>query len=494
MTAHAPRARGPALAMTVATIALLVVALARGALLVSATPLLAVANNYDMIRVQGCIDAYPMRDAAIPPASNSPEAPIERYTFRDDVRPGCYWTSAALFAYAALPVFRAEAAQHPAGAFSIRRVGYLGLLATLAVAAAYSFAWWRRGRPGAALFNAAIVALLVADPANTLYLSTFYAEYAALFWGYVVLGGAALALDPARPAGPIGLALLALAMVALAMSKIQHAATGFMIAAVIAVLWRVDRRVPGRTVVAIALGGVIGLVAQVVHLRQPDMTSMAHANITNTMFTAVLGQSRDPVATARALGLPDACAQYAGKSWFSPGMQAAHACPEIFAMSRARLVTLAWREPALLLRIAREAMQRTTPWLPWLGTVEGGHWSPLPARFASLGRVLDPMPAPLRLAAFLLPIPLLAWVLVDARRAARRSPRACDDVSLHATLATCALLPLPMLAIIVFGDGFADTAKQAHLVTNLVIAFWLGFAAWLVARWRHGAPPPRSLA
>lgn len=42
--------------------ALVCTAVLRGALFLSSEPLLALANNHDMIRVQGCIDAYPIRD------------------------------------------------------------------------------------------------------------------------------------------------------------------------------------------------------------------------------------------------------------------------------------------------------------------------------------------------------------------------------------------------------------------------------------------------
>ena len=49
---------------------LLALAVWRLAAILAAQPMLAVANNYDMIRVQACIDAYPVRAASISEAGN----------------------------------------------------------------------------------------------------------------------------------------------------------------------------------------------------------------------------------------------------------------------------------------------------------------------------------------------------------------------------------------------------------------------------------------
>jgi hypothetical protein len=84
-------------------LSLLAIGTFRASNLVTADPLLAVANNYDMVRVQACINAYPIRDAAIPPKANSFLAPLSRYRFIDGVDATCFITSEDLFAFAALP-------------------------------------------------------------------------------------------------------------------------------------------------------------------------------------------------------------------------------------------------------------------------------------------------------------------------------------------------------------------------------------------------------
>lgn len=71
--------------MLALALALLAASFYRGAAILTSEPLLALANNYDMIRVQACINAYPVRAPGIPPWAGSGDAPIERYRFRDDV-------------------------------------------------------------------------------------------------------------------------------------------------------------------------------------------------------------------------------------------------------------------------------------------------------------------------------------------------------------------------------------------------------------------------
>jgi hypothetical protein len=105
-------------------LSLLAIGVFRAGSLVTADPLLAVANNYDMVRIQACINAYPIRDAAIPPTANSYLAPLLRYRFIDGVDATCFVTSQDLFAFAAWPRMWLESQVSADGGFSIRWVGW----------------------------------------------------------------------------------------------------------------------------------------------------------------------------------------------------------------------------------------------------------------------------------------------------------------------------------------------------------------------------------
>ena len=140
------------------TLALLAVVLYRGIAILHSEPLLALANNYDMIRVQACIKAYPVRAAEIPPQAGNADAPIERYRFRHDVVAPCFRSTEVLFARLARPLFKAESLRSSDGSFSIRWIGLVKFSLFLALVAGFTAAWWRRGQPGAAMANAAVAA------------------------------------------------------------------------------------------------------------------------------------------------------------------------------------------------------------------------------------------------------------------------------------------------------------------------------------------------
>ncbi len=458
--------------LLVLTVALLALALHRGLALLTAEPLLALANNYDMIRIQGCIDAYPVRAPGIPPAAGSGDAPIERYRFRDDVGAPCFASSETLFAFVARPLFAAEAARRGDGTFSIRWLGLVKFAVFFVLAAGFSIAWWLRGQPAAAAANAATAAVVLTDPAITLYLNGFYAEYAVVLFGYASIAGAAFLLGGRRKPLP-ALALLALAAALLVATKIQHIGLGLVLAAAVApAAWRVAA---GRRVVAaLAAGGVVGLVFQAVNLNRSDNDVMRLVNRTSTVLTSLLPLANDPHRTAEALGLPRHCGDAAGVNWYLPPIRedaARHPCREVGAVSHLRLVRLAVTEPALFSRFLDGGFDNLRPWIPsayqgkpHLGVVAGEMQAPLPESWFTFSRLFDRLPPWLLRA--LIAAPLAAMLMLLALRRAGPPP-------LAAALTALAALPLPVMLAVVLGNGYEDAAKQMHLVFALVLAFWL---------------------
>ena len=456
------------------TTALLAVALYRGVAILASEPLLALANNYDMIRVQACVDAYPVRAEGIPPWAGSGDAPIERYRFRHDVGAPCFRSTEVLFAWLARPLFAAESLRSGDGSFSIRWLGGVKFAVFLALAVAFTVAWWRRGRRGAAFANAAVAALVLTDPAVTLYLNGFYAEYATVLFGYAGLAGAALLSGDDRPPGRVALLLLAVAVAAFVGTKVQHIGLGLLLAAAMAAPALAGVDVRWRVVAAVAAGGAIGLVLQAATLAKSENAVMRLANLTSTVMTSLLPLSDDPHRTAESIGLPRRCGAHAGLNWYLPPISenaANHPCPEVAQVSHARLLGLALTEPAVFARFVGGSLDYIRPWIPsqyrgkpHLGVVQGQHWAPLPQGWFSWSRVLDRMPQWLIDLLVLSPAAVVAALLALGRL---RQP------ALAGVLAALALLPLAVMVAVIFGNGFEDSAKQMHLVFTMALSFWV---------------------
>ncbi|HEY8010294.1 MAG TPA: hypothetical protein VIE67_04790 [Rudaea sp.] len=461
--------------------ACLLVGLLRIGALYLHTPLIALANSYDEVRYSACLDLYPARAVMVPPTRNSPQAPYSRYQFIAAANPICYWSSELLFQGAAAAVYRLDAARTGARDFSVRWIGAFKIIALLGIWLAFSVAWLRRREPWSALANGLLLPILFADPANTIYLNTFYAEWTAMLALYAVAG--LILVHEGKPARGHAFGPLAIAASALALSKIQHIVLPLGCAVAMLAIGRWRDRVWLWKGKALLLGALVGLVLQVVQL-QRDSEAIRAINIFNradVVFTALLPNARDPAATARRLGLSPQCLQYSGlHAWQMPGFPA-DLCPELADVTRTRELLILLREPDMTLRIGWHGLVALNPWLaPGLGLVERGDFARLPPGFFSLSAPLSALPL-LRVPLF--GAPFLAVALLLWRQRWRAWPRLLT-VSMLTVVVT-----LGTLTVTVLGDGLADVAKQGHLVYNAALAWWIATlvvaARTLLARWRR---------
>ena len=456
------------------TVVLLAIALYRGIAILTSEPLLALANNYDMIRVQACIKAYPLRAPGIPPTAGSGDAPIERYRFRGDVDAPCFVSSEVLFAHLARPLFKAESQRSADGSFSVRWLGLVKFAAFFFTTVGFTVAWWRRREPAAAAANAAVAAVVLTDPAITLYLNGFYAEYSTVLFGYAGIAGAALLMSARRPPRFVSLIVLAVVVAAFVGSKIQHIGLGLLLALAMALPALAGARVGARVVAALAAGGALGLAIQAANVAKSDNDVMRLANLTNTVLTSLLPLSDDPYRTAENIGIPRHCGAYAGLNWYLPPISERaenHPCRELTQTSYARLLALAAVEPRLFGRFVGGSLDYIRPWIPsryrgqpHLGVVAGQMQASLPDGWFSWSRLLDRLPQWLLNTLVLSPAAVVA-ALVATRRLLQPP--------LASVLAALALLPLAVIVTVTFGNGYEDSAKQMHLVFTMVLAFWL---------------------
>ena len=466
----------------------------RAAALLMHAPLLAYANSYDEVRYSACFDLYPERPRAIPPTENSPGAPFSRYVFIPGGagEPMCYWSSELLPQAVVASAWKLGEAFGASTSHSVRALGLFKFGLLLALNVALSVAWWRRRRPAVALANALLLVLVFADPANTLYASTFYAEWTALLALYATVALTLLFAD-LRYSHSRAL-LLVLAALVLGASKLQHLMLPLALAASV---WLVGwfRAQPWRwQPAALLVGGVLALALQLAQLARvtPVMESIRMANAADVVLTALLPASDDPLRTASALGLAPECVAWSGRhAWELPNYDGEAACPGLKKFGRARELQLLLREPATTARLASMGVGEVDSWLAkGLGTVEGGATAPLPREFPSAGRTLARYPW-LRLILILLPLVATAASLLRGRR--ESAPAALLFSALIATSVGATFVAT------ILGDGLADVAKQCHLLFNAALA-WSVVALLLTAArtlrrarfvWR-GAPALRG--
>jgi len=460
--------------IVVITILLLLGSVRAGVLLLH-DPLLAYANSYDQTRYTACFDLYPERAADIAPTQNSPAAPFSNYIFIGTNDPLCYWSSDLIFQATSVAIYRLAELGEGHVAHSVRLIGVPRLLALLLVCALLSRAWLRRERPWLAIANAALLPLLFADPANTLYLNTFYAEWTALLALYACISLILLYCENQRSTNRFWWLLLTAFL--LATSKIQHIFLPLALTVVMMVVGRLHGarwwRWQG---VALLLGAFAGLYFQFVQLQRDGemMQTIRQYNSADVLLTALLPASSDPVATATQLQIDSSCLQHIGKAaWQLPDLPN-HACPGLINFTRGRELALLAQQPLTFLRIWWLGVQNLSPWMADnIGHVEGAEFAKLPTDWFSTSRLLAASRI-LLVGMFLLPSVVLLLMLMYRRW------RAYSQFLLFTAL--IAVTQQTTLLITVLGDGLADTAKQGGLAVNAGIAWLLVGVILLIGR------------
>jgi len=440
-------------------------------------PLYAYANSYDQVRYTNCFHFYPDRPPAIPPEENSPNAPYSTYRFIENANPMCYWSTELAFGGATALVWKLHELAGGDDRHDVRVAGALRWLALLGVSIGLSFAWLRRGDARAAIANAALLPMLFADPGNTLYLNTFYAEWTALLAAYALLG--TCLLWRGERVTKLRLALIAALAFALALSKIQHLVLPLCLVLVVVLLERIAHRRFGWRGLAMALGALAGLCVQGIQLGRDSgmMESIHEYNSADVVFTALLPFVDDKRALLEELGIDPGCAVYSGlHAWELPDLPG-RVCKGLDGFTRGKELAAMVRHPAMTLRLAGQGVMGLDPWIAKnLGEIEGRSVETIPSSVPGVGPLLHAFPW---IQCAILASPLLGWLVLLFRPGVRGGGRALDFASLVVALM------IATLGITVLGDGLADTAKQGHLVVNAALA-WLIVAA--VMRWpRRGS-------
>ncbi|MEO8739228.1 MAG: hypothetical protein ABI537_05945 [Casimicrobiaceae bacterium] len=461
--------------MALLTVALIIAGAWRLYAIVGATPMLGYANQFDMARISACVGLWP--DLPAPARFEAhPQAPLSRYVRRDDASDECYFSSElALVA----PAVMATPVGKPV---DLRRAGIFK--ATMLFVVALIFTVLLRDRPGWALLHAALFAIVICDPLNTLWLNTLYTEFAALFFLYtsvvllVLIGAREI---PADPPERWLVMVFALSLVGLGLSRQQHLLLPVVLALPVLVsLWGSGWR---SAIALLAVTALIAVAQSGIIERNPKI---AAANSANVVLGAILPASLEPALTAQRLGLPERCLQSLGATWYvTMGESLQKTCPEARGVSRARQAWLLFTEPLTLLRAGLRALPQLQDWrLGYMGAVEGQVYAGAEAvreiggaGAFSVAPVVTAMPPAAFLFVLTASLVLLVCSAIVALTALVLERRAPLALTLYALTATAWYA----IATAIGGDGYVEVARHAQLATTSLYAAGVLLAMTLVA-------------
>ncbi len=332
-----------------------------------------------------------------------------------------------------------------------------------------AFCCAERARPWARFAHAAVFAVVLTDPANTLWLNTLYTESATLFFAYAVAGLIALATIT-HPGRTTAMAMI-VALAGLASSRQQYAPFAVVPLLVLAPYWWRSARVAW-------VGAALGLAAA--WALQADslatMPAIRAANNHDFYLGAALPSVRnEPQALAR-LGLPADCRAAMGANWYvGMGAKPQEQCTEVASLGRVNFLRLLPDDPLLPLRILVRGLPESQAWVQhYLGMIAGESFGDLSLRPTWIGASLADATERLPLAVYLLvlaalaagfPCALIAWL-----RALRSSGR--EDGWLRGVIFVSAIaLYAPVSAV--FGDGYVEVARHSVLLHSAMVALGL---------------------
>jgi len=468
-------------------LALVILGLARAALLVAHDPLVGYGNQYDMIRTSACVGLFP--DLPDPARYQPhPEAPIPDYRMQDVRRDLCYPSTEVAIVAATVSITRA--AGPGKDIFRLQWVGFakLALFAVTALVLAWAF----HPHPAAALFHGVIVFVLLCDPVVTLWYNTFYTEFGAIWSLYAAIAAIAALAITERGTIPLTAMLIA-ALVGLAFSREQLA---LLPPAMVIVSWPwLWQRSPHLTVAAFGVALITSMISFALIQRPSDVWQ---ANRTDAYLGVVLPAASDLKGAMRALELPDTCEPLVGASWTQQrGEPVASACPEVLKLSPVAFLRVGRAEPLALARAVVRVLPGTQEVVPRLGVLAGANREPV-------NRLPWWLASPLHALAWRLPMTAYLTMVIAVALAAPLGLLAAlgwarPSRTQHGTQILLAMLlggiTLYALVTTVFGDGFSEASRHFFPGNLAMYTAWIGAAfaiASLAMRWIE-APRERVL-
>ena len=437
---------------------LLFIAIGRIFNLVMHNPVLGYANNYDMIRLQACHQIWPA-DTIIDITTGTPAAPLRRYTLDKHVETPCFPSSELLFTSIGIELGKLKNLATGEVLISIKTIGLVKALFLVFTAIFASIYFYRRNLYSAMVANGLVMLLVLSDPGITLYMNTFYTEFSAVYFLYLVLiGVAVLVIEQWR--FTCSIPLLA-GLLGLGFSKPQHIPLALCIGILLAIYVAIQRQ--WKIIPALLLCASMPLLLQMSGHFEPRNESMARVNKIN-LVGSMLGITNNPEHVLADLALPDSCKILAGRNGYDPEIQKNNICPELKKTGTESIAFALIKNPLLLAKLAQLALQQQKNWVfDMYGQVEHGRTEPASHYQRTIGDTMRLLPDStfiwLALLSVLIPVLLLS---VD-----RLKHRKASSLSLYLSLLI--VLQWVVLGTAITEGGLMGLGKNIHLYVPLVL-------------------------
>jgi hypothetical protein len=427
--------------------------------LVTHSPVLGYANNYDMIRLQACHQIWPA-DRFVNITTGTPTAPLRRYTLEKHVDTPCFPSSELLFTTIGIELGKLKNKVTGEELISIKTIGAVkATFLTLTVLFASLF-FYRRAMYSALLANALVTLLVLSDPGVTLYMNTFYTEFSAVYFLYLTLiGVVVLAKNHWRL---IFSWILLIGLVGLSFSKPQHAPLAFCIAALLSLYALTKKQWAAAPLMLLC--AALPFIAQAGGWYTPRNESMTRSDNIN-LVGSMLGISHAPEKILADLGLPTSCNALAGRNGYDTTLQKTHACPEVDTLTTSAKSYALLVNPTLLARMTAQALAQQKNWVfDMYGQVERGRNESASYHQRTINNFLQQPPSN---AIILLPL-IMALAAIVLLVAGRLQNNTFEEP--HIFL----LLLVVIQAVIIIGailqGGTVGAAKSLHIYTAVSIA------------------------
>lgn len=436
-------------------------------------PVIAYANSYDMIPLQACHQIWP----AVPGVdirSGTPAAPLRPYSITQHVDTPCQPSSELLFTWTAIKLANLKNIVTGSKLVSIKTVGAVKAIFLAATAFLLQVFLYRRRQIGGMCLNALAVLLVLADPGLTLYLSTFYTQFSAAYFLYLLAAAVVVLQLHRRDYFFPGGVLLCASLLGLGLSMPQHAVLALVLGVVMSACY-FRKKSPLVAGVVLAFS-IVPYFLQTGNWLAPANDRLDFANRTN-VFSAILEASPDQSQAVAILKLPETCTVLAGKKSYDRDVMAQHPCKEIQQVNNWNMALLLLLQPSLTEQMLLKVMPVMAGWtIEYYGQVEGEKFASASAYYRSILFVTRSIPK--AWLPWIFSIPAVCWLLlVFSRKATARKLQPYEYFfGLMVTAQWAALL----IALLSF--GFVDVVKNAHLAALLALLNVLVLAVWVISQ------------